>query len=188
LGNCSLTDQVRRQNQLLIASHDRRQPYQLTVPDIHRSVPPNVLAVSLENSGVTVLGFRMPAFDSKDRALKRKTWDWLIGEAGRLRDRPAVIVGDFNTAPGDSKAYCGDCLDELVASGWQHARPASGYSWRHARWKNERQIDHVFLSAPLVPKRAEYLWEFERLAPAGTSRRIGLPDHAMLVCEFDLKS
>jgi hypothetical protein len=32
---------------------------------------------------------------------------------------------------------------------------------------------------------AEYLWEFERFAPKGTSRKIGLPDHAMLVCEFD---
>src|SRR6266403_4099290 len=69
--------------------------------------------------------------------------------------------------------------------GWQHVRPASGYSWRHPEFGTERQIDHIFLSASLVPRRVEYLWEFERLAPEGTSRKVGRPDHAMLVCEFD---
>lgn len=185
LGNYSLTSQPGGENQLLIASSDAQHRSQLNVPNIHPSVPPNVLEVSLKSSELTVLGFRMPAFKPKDRVLKRQTWNWLLSESDRLRARPALIVGDFNTAPGDSKAYCGDCLEELVGRGWQHARPASGYSWRHSQSGTERQIDHIFLSAPLVPRRVEYLWRFERLAPGGASRRVGLPDHAMLVAEFD---
>jgi endonuclease/exonuclease/phosphatase family metal-dependent hydrolase len=117
--------------------------------------------------------------------LKRLTWNWLLGEADRLRAGSALIVGDFNTAPGDSEARCGDCLEKLTQSGWQHARPASGYSWHHRHSGTERQIDHIFLSASLAPRWVEYSWGFERLAPEGTSGKVGCPDHAMLVCEFD---
>jgi Exonuclease III len=106
LGNYSLTSQPGGENQLLIASRDAQHRSQLNVPNIHPSVPPNVLEVSLKSSELTVLGFRMPAFKPKDRVLKRQTWNWLLSESDRLRARPALIVGDFNTAPGDSKAYC----------------------------------------------------------------------------------
>ena len=119
----SCTTQPGRENQLLIASRDMQRRYELVAPEFHPSVPSNILEVSLASSGVTVLGFRMPAYDKKDRALKRPTWNWLLGEAERLRGDSALIVGDFNTAPGDSKAKCGDCLEKLVQSGWQHARP-----------------------------------------------------------------
>lgn len=181
----SCTTQPGRQNQLLIASRDAQRRYELVAPDIHPSVPSNILEVSLASAEVTVLGFRMPAFKEKKRTLKRLTWNWLLAEADRLRAGSAIIVGDFNTAPGESKAQCGDCLEKLVRSSWQHARPASGYSWRHSHSGTERQIDHIFLSAFLVPRHVEYVWEFERLAPEGTSRKTGSPDHAMLVCELD---
>ncbi len=159
----SCTTQPGRENQLLIASRDTQLRYELVVPDIHPSVPSNILEVSLASPGITVLGFRMPAFEPKQRALKRRTWNWLFGEADRLRAGSTLIVGDFNTAPDDSEALCGDCLEKLIQSGWQH-RPASGYSWRHPQSGTERQIDHIFLSASLVPRRVEYSWEFKRLA------------------------
>jgi endonuclease/exonuclease/phosphatase (EEP) superfamily protein YafD len=184
----SCSEQPGRQNQLLIASRYAHRRYDLVMPNIHPSVPSNVLEVSLAGPDVTVLGFRMPAFEGKDRALKRPTWNWLLGEAERLRASSALIVGDFNTAPGDSKTKCGDCLEKLVQCGWQHARPASGYSWRHPRFKTKREIDHIFLSPSLVPTQVEYSWEFERLVPEGTSRKAGYPDHAMLICEFNLAS
>ena len=66
----SCTPQPGRENQLLIASSDTQRWYELVV--IHPSVPSNILEVSLESPGVTVLGFRMPAFEGKgSRALKR---------------------------------------------------------------------------------------------------------------------
>jgi hypothetical protein len=185
LSEFSCSAQPGRENQVLIASRDTQRRYELLAPDIHPSVPPNILGASLDSHGLTVLGFRMPAFEAKERALKRLTWNWLLGEADRLRAGSAVIVGDFNTAPSDSEGRCGDCFSRLTQGGWQHVRPASGYSWRHPQFGTERQIDHIFLSASLVPRRVEYLWEFERLAPEDTSRKVGRPDHAMLICEFD---
>jgi Endonuclease/Exonuclease/phosphatase family len=185
LSEFSCSTQPGRENQVLIASRDMQRRYELVAPHVHPSVLPNILGVSLGSPDLAVLGFRMPAFAAKERALKRLTWNWLLGEADRLRAGSALIVGDFNTAPGDSEARCGDCLTRLIQDGWQHVRPASGYSWRHPQFGTERQIDHIFLSASLVPRQVEYLWEFERLAPEGTSRKVGRPDHAMLVCEFD---
>lgn len=170
---------------MLIASRYAQRRHELVTPDIHPSVRSNVLEVSLVSPDVTVLGFRMPAFEGKDRALKRPTWSWLLGKAERLRSGSALIVGDFNTDPGDPETKCGDCLEKLVQGGWQHVRPASGYSWRHPQSGAERQLDHIFLSAALVPRRAEYLWGFEQLAPGGTSGKVGCPDHAMLICEFN---
>lgn len=46
LGNYSLTSQPGGENQLLIASRDPQRRSRLNVPDIHPSVPPNVLEVS----------------------------------------------------------------------------------------------------------------------------------------------
>jgi exonuclease III len=180
----SCSEQSRRQNQLLIGSRSAQRQCELVIPDIYPSVPSNVLEISLANPEVRVHGFRMPAFEGKDRPLKRVTWNWLLGEADRLRTRSALIVGDFNTAPGDPESGCGDCLKKLIQGGWQHVRPESGCSWRHPPSRTERQIDHIFLSASLMPKRVEYLWGFERLAPTGASGKVGWPDHAMLVCEF----
>src|ERR1035437_181625 len=73
-----LTSQPGGENQLLIASREPQRRFELNVPSIHRSVPPNILGVSLEDGGITVVGFRMPAFDYQDRPRKRQTWDWLL--------------------------------------------------------------------------------------------------------------
>jgi endonuclease/exonuclease/phosphatase family metal-dependent hydrolase len=185
LSTFSCSEQPGRENQVLIASRYAQRRHELVLPDIRPSVRSNVLEVSLANPDVTVLGFRMPAFDGEDRALKRPTWNWLLGEADRLRSGSALIVGDFNTAPGDPESHCGDCLEKLNQDGWQHVRPASGCSWRHPQSGAERQLDHIFLSPALVPRRAEYSWGFERLPPGGTSGNVGCPDHAMLICEFN---
>jgi len=183
-----LTARTNKQNQLLIASREPQRRGALTAPAIHPAVPPNALNVVLENSGLHLLGFRMPAFIGPERPLKRGTWEWLLGAAAELRDRPAIIAGDFNTAPGDAVADCGDCLEVLQKSGWHLARPASGYSWRHAQSGATRQIDHAFLSSSLAAKRAEYSWKFHDLASDAASGKIGLPDHAMLLTDFELVS
>lgn len=147
LEHISCTPPTPGENQLLIASREAHRQDELMIPEIP-SVRSNVLEVFTEASAITILGFRMPAFEKEQRPLKRPAWGWLLRQADRLRRGPAVIAGDFNTAPGDSKAQCGDCLDELVRCGWQHVRPSSGYSWRHVRG-NQREIDHVFLTDSL---------------------------------------
>jgi hypothetical protein len=69
-------------------------------------------------------------------------------------------------------------------SGWIATRACRGTQLAAPNQHTERRIDHVFLSASLLPTQAEYSWEFERLAPEGTIKAAGYPDHAMLVCEF----
>jgi Endonuclease/Exonuclease/phosphatase family len=185
LSDFSCTIQPGGENQLLIATRVAHQTCDLIVPKIHSSVPSNVLKIALEG-GLTIIGVRIPAFVGKDcRSLKRATWTWLLGEADRLRDCPAIIVGDFNTAPGDPRDDCGDCLEELVHGGWQHSRPMSGCSWR-SRTGTERQIDHIFLSKCLRSTRVEYQWSYQEMTrPLGASVKPGIPDHAMLLCDFD---
>lgn len=50
-----------------------------------------------------------------------------IAEANK--GRPFVFMGDFNVDPSYPAAKCGDCMGQLVASGWQHALPSSGASY-----------------------------------------------------------
>jgi exonuclease III len=184
LPNFSCTIQPGRENQVLIATRQKHTRCNLALPEIHRSVPSNVLKVTM-SFGIIIVGFRMPSFVGKDRPLKRLVWDWLLQEADRLRDNSAIIVGDFNTAPTDSDRDCGDCFATLVAKGWQRPEPTTGYSWRHPRSGSERRIDHIFFSSALTPRTIEYLWSFEELVPDASVRTVGLPDHAMLICSFN---
>ena len=69
--SCSI--QPGRENQVLIASRSTQRRYDLAAPDIHPSVPPNILGVSLGSPELAILGFRMPAFAAKERALKLRT-------------------------------------------------------------------------------------------------------------------
>src|SRR3981081_797346 len=92
----SCSTQPGRENQVLIASRSTQRRYDLVSPDIHPSVPSTILGVSLGSPELAVVGFRMPAFAAKERALKRLTRNWLLGEADRLRAGFALIVGDFN--------------------------------------------------------------------------------------------
>lgn len=187
LGLCSSHISLRAsgENQVLIASRHRLRRGKLTAPSLHKSVPSNALHVVLEESGVNVLGFRMPAFEGKERPFKRDVWQWLLNAAEILRANPSVIAGDFNTAPGDQAATCGDCLEQLARGGWQHALPSSGFSWKGGSHGTERQIDHLFLSPALPPARAEYLWGFQSLAADAGSGKVGIPDHAILLATIE---
>lgn len=176
----ALTPRVGHSNQVLIAAGEPLDDGDLRAPALHTDVPPNFLHVRLRASDVEVIGFRMPAFDGADRPRKRETWEWLLEVLASVRPRPAVIVGDFNTAPGDSVGDCGDCLERLVAAGWHHARPDAGYSWRPANGGAGRQIDHAFHTESLRAMRVNYSWDFQAYGEDAASGKVGRPDHAML--------
>jgi hypothetical protein len=180
LSHVSITARVVGENQLLVASRELHVLGNEIAPNIHKSVPPNALHVTLV-SGIEVLGFRMPAFEGQDRPRKRDTCNSLLEVAARLAQRPAVIAGDFNTAFGDSKAACGDCLDTLTASGWRRA-PADGCTWRHTSG-TERCIDHAFVSSGIHVSAAQSSWEFQELGPEAKTGKVGLPDHAMIIVD-----
>ena len=185
LQHSAQTESRKGQNQVLIASRAPSRRGYLVAPAFHEFVPPNVLHVVLEESGVNVLGCRVPAFTGAGaRQFKRRTWEWLLTAAEELHDGPSIIAGDFNTTPGDGAAKCGDCVERLLEAGWHWARPSEGYSFRSANRGSPRQIDHVFLSPALWFTHAEYAWKFQTLAPDAASGTVGLPDHAMLVADL----
>ena len=169
-------------NQVLIAA---RSPLAIGSlrPDLnHPAVAPNFLHVRTEE-GIDVLGFRMPTpLRLADGCSKRQVWEWLIESAQSVADRPAVLIGDFNTALNDAKGFCGDCVAALPAQDWRHAQPATGFSWTTGKPGGERRIDHAFLSLRMRAASAQYLWDFRKY-PNAASARVGIPDHAMLVVD-----
>jgi exonuclease III len=169
------------QNQILIASRAPHQRGTLEAPrDIDQSVPSNALHVIVD--GINILGFRMPAFDSKARDLKRRTWNWIREAAVELKEAPALIIGDMNTQRGDPKTYCGDCIDDVLAIGWSEIIPAAGYSWKHHSGTG-RRIDFGFASSALMASSVEYSWDF--VARNGIQKPVeGSPDHAMLIADL----
>lgn len=171
-------------NQILIASKTPLLHGHINGPALHPAVPSNTLHVVAKDLGCQVIGFRMPAFESKDWAIKRAVWEWLIQASRSLEHNPTVVTGDLNTAQGDSAKFCGDCLSVLAQHGWQHAIPAEGFSWRSARHGTVRRIDQTFLSPGMPPASGRYLWDFESIAPDASSGRVGIPDHAMLIVDF----
>ena len=126
----------------------------------------------------------MPAYERKDAHCKPKTWEWLIDVVDKLKAEPTVIAGDFNTAVGDSDAYCGNKLQALIDRGWNHLAPDSGHSWRRAGGV-ERAIDHVFVSNHLAKgATARYSWDFQNDNAEASKAVVGSPDHAMVVADF----
>lgn len=175
-----------RQNQVLIVSRLPIACGQLIGPAIHPAVPSNILHVVVPGLSFHLLGCRVPAFDqgASGRALKRAVWEWLIQAGQRLEAQPAAITGDLNTAIGDSAKDCGDMVLALAQSGWQHAIPDTGCSWKAPRSATERRIDHTFLSPSIAEAQARYVWDFEAMLPGGVPGVVGTPDHAMLVVDF----
>ena len=65
LKSCDQSAKTPGQNQILIASRHGLRLGALNAPPLHESVPSNFLHVVLEDSGINVLGFRMPAFEAE---------------------------------------------------------------------------------------------------------------------------
>jgi len=141
----AMTARIGRSNQVLVAAREPIDSGTLVpAKDIHDSLPPNFLHVRLAESGTELIAFRMPAYEYRNRHKKRLTWDWLIDALGAVQQRPAVLIGDLNTAPDDSDKYCGNSLAQLALTGWKIAIPSDGYSWRRCEGSPERRIDLAF--------------------------------------------
>ena len=131
------------ENHVLIASRTPIEAGDIRAPAIAPSVPSNFLHVILPKEHCEILGLRIPEY-SKQPKFKRACWDWIIKTATTAKDRPFVLIGDFNTDPGDPGALCRDCIGKLMMT--------DGY-WHHPRGNElldgERQvpcrIDHASL-------------------------------------------
>ena len=171
-------------NQFLLATKGGHKPGSIVGPNDIPWVPGNLQHAKLNGSGVNIIGFRMPAFEKKERHFKRPTWNWLRQQLSTVAALPIIIAGDFNTAVGDSAQNCGDCIAMLEADGWTQVIPTSGYSWCRRAGIAERRIDYAFASRLLVVSSCEYSWDF-RDKHGVTSQAPGTPDHAMLNIVFE---
>ena len=183
-----LTTRVNGSNQVLLAARKTIMAGEIRPGAFHESVAPNFLHARLSDGSLDVIGFRMPAFKNVETPMKRRTWEWLIEALRSLGNRPACIVGDFNTAFGDSKSLCGDCLESFSASGWLPAVPTDGFSWGGAGGRSRRKIDLGFASPGARVESAAYSWAFRDLGEEAAAMRVGRPDHAMLLLQVTVRS
>jgi len=81
------------------------------------------------DEGLIVGAVYVPLDTRTDRSRKAEFWRWLLVEAERLKSRPAILVGDFNTGDqvldrsGGMRFREGDAFDALVRSGWARRHP-----------------------------------------------------------------
>jgi len=174
----SLVSECRpRENHVLIAARTPVELGPIRAPEIAPSVPSNALHVRLPDEGVEILGLRVPAY-SRYPKIKRACWDWIIATAASVKDRPFVIIGDFNTDPKYPPSRFGDRIKRLVDDGWQLASPPDGSSY----WTLNGDavcIDHAFVSRVLHVYGASYVTKFDRHVFAGKESG-AMSDHAAL--------
>lgn len=167
----------RRENQVLIAARTAFEPGPIFAPEIAPSVPSNALHVRLPQEGLEILGIRVPDY-SKALKTKRACWDWILQMASEVRDRPFVMIGDFNTDANFPRSQCGEHFARLVDSGWQLASPPDGASFWSLSGHAVR-IDHAFVSRHLVVESAAYVTRAGQYVFVGKEPG-ALSDHAVL--------
>ena len=173
------------ENHVLIASRTPIELGPIEAPAIAPSVPSNALHVILPEVGTEILGLRVPDY-SKQQTIKRACWNWIIETAETVKDRPFVILGDFNTDPNSSRNYCGDCIRRLIDDGWQLASPADGASYWTLGNRSPCRIDHAFVSGHFTVMDSKYVTEFDGCSFIGNGQR-ALSDHAILSVEIELE-
>jgi endonuclease/exonuclease/phosphatase family metal-dependent hydrolase len=171
-----------KNNRVVVASRWELEPGSIQAPAIDEAMPSNALHVTAPTCDVEVLGLRLPDY-SKQPAVRRAWWDWLMTTAESAIRRPIILAGDLNTDASYPRARCGDRLERLTHAGWRHAIPDEGVSYWTLNGDGKR-IDHAFVSPHFRVVDARYVTE------AAGHRLIGKPaqalsDHAALIVDLE---
>lgn len=121
---------------------------------------------------------------SKQPALRRRCWDWLLNTARKMAARPFIIAGDLNTDPRYPKARCGGRIGQLIEAGFTHASPALGASYWSLRGHGVR-IDHAFTSKSLTVLGAQYVTQVGDHVLVGSHDAYS--DHAALLVDVRMR-
>lgn len=177
-----------------------RQPIVKVELDPPLFAPSTWLEVEHVESGLTLVGVRLPAWDGNDAGLRRVTWRWMVEQFDRLATAPAVVLGDFNTemryaTEGRQRRYGGDLLRSLTAErGWRDAFDAAGVPKTDTYVRNNgagTRVDYAFVSpgfsgavGAAAPERVGEHTLLRRPASRGRDRVPGLSDHAPVVVDL----
>jgi endonuclease/exonuclease/phosphatase family metal-dependent hydrolase len=152
----------------------------LRPPEIDKALPSNIVHVRLPDADFDVIGLRIPDYSRMSR-VRRQCWDWVQKVAAGWLRYPSILIGDFNTDPGYSKARCGPRISAMVDAGWRLAAPESGSSYWTLFGLGKR-LDHAFVSSHFNVLTAAYVLEvngFQLARGPGA-----LSDHAALVIDI----
>ena len=181
LAHSVVSRRVNHHNRVLMASRHEIEPVRWRVPAITPATPSNVLRV--RSGGFELVGLRAPMFQ---RAGDRdKFWSWWRRRATVLSERPAVVIGDLNTAPNRQRCSGAACLRELSASGWSIPEPEGPWSYRSHQGKGSK-LDYVLASPRVEVSSARYVTQSGSFEFAGSAS--ALSDHAALVADVRLTS
>ena len=109
------------ENHVLIASRSHVEHGSIQAPPIEKSIPSNFLHIVLPQNGCEIVGLRIPEYSDRPK-IKRACWNWIIGTASTLKERPSVMIGDFNTDPDDPSASprIASRSSRVTAGNWRH--------------------------------------------------------------------
>jgi hypothetical protein len=171
-----------KQNHVLIASRTSIELGSIRAPAIAPSIPSNFLHVILRQENLNVIGLRIPDY-SKQPSIRRQCWDWIAKMAAEVVDHPTVLIGDFNTDASYPPSRCGDRIQQLIDSNWQHPIPPQGHSY----WTPKGHgvcIDHAFVSKHFKVKDVRFITEYAGHVFVGKDKG-GLSDHAVLIINIE---
>lgn len=163
-----VTDSVKGQNQVLVASCRPLGKGPLACTNISAATVPNWLHV--QSSDVNLVGFRVPMFGTGSQG-RARYWQWLADSLPTLVDCPTILLGDFNAAPTYRP------LRALVAAGWQLVTPSVGWSFR-GKTGHASSIDHGLVTRHFRPTDVEYVVNRGKAVFAGSATAYS--DHAVL--------
>lgn len=173
---------------VLLASRIPLEPLESAAPNVY---PERWVAAVLEDTGLLVGGIYLPG---RKTGAKQRWWTWLLAQAGTWQDRPAVLLGDFNTGLHridelGATLSCTDSMQALLSSGWTDAWRSlhpneRSYSW-WSRVGNGFRLDHAFVSERVRVERAEFVTSVADTklvrTPDDEDEGKGISDHAALL-------
>lgn len=170
---------IRSNNQVLIAS---RLPFELgdlVGPDTEDGGgSSNFLHIIFPDSGLEVVGIRVPAYEKK--SVLDDYWTKLLALICATKHRRIVFLGDFNADPDTPKSFAGAKLAGLRSHGWQVPAPSGSWSF-----VSGSRIDHVVAGPGISGLQAAYVSELDNVALASRDTLNRVSDHAALMVDFD---
>lgn len=165
-------------NRVLVASRAPLDPVELHVPNHEPHLRTNVLGV--HTAGVTIVAIRVPAYDGLAAQHQLAAWDWVSETADRLREEPAVILGDLNVSLNGLGYRNGKHLQAILDNGWTRVATVGPTYFGHDGVRSE--IDHILTTRHCSASHPVVVTSIGKYVLCGQADSIS--DHAVLMCDL----